>query len=135
MTHKDYISSLGVIAIIGWAAWLLVLIKLEPCNLYSAKNFCENYSSLGLTLFFSSLFFALSASFAALGYLARIYLYNNEIFSSHLNISLRQGVLLSLCCICCLVLLSFGLLKWWSTILFFLMIIFVEFFFLNKEKS
>lgn len=135
MVHKDYIYSLGIVALVGWTAWLLVLLKLEPCHVYSSTTFCESISGVAITFFYASLLFALSATFALVGYIARVKLYHNEVFSSHLNISLRQGILLSICSISCLGLLSLGVLKWWTTLVVFTMIIFIEFFFLNREGS
>jgi hypothetical protein len=134
MNYKKLIPQLIIFAIISWTCLALVILKLEPCLVYSAKTFCEKVSSLGMIMFYISLFFALTSTFSLIGFLSRIYFNNNEIFASHFNVAIRQGILLSICLITCTILLTANILKWWNTIIIFALIIFIEFYFINREK-
>lgn len=134
MNYKKIIPALIIFAIISWTCLSLVILKLEPCAVYSAQTFCERTSSLAMILIYSSLFFALTSTFSLIGFLARIYLNNNEVFASHFNVSLRQGILLSACISTCLILLTLNILKWWTTLIIFGLILFIEFYFLNQER-
>lgn len=133
MNYKKLLTPILIFSVISWTCLILVILRMEPCLAYSATTFCQNVSSLGLGLFYSSLFLALTSSFTLIGYLARIYFNNNEVFASHFNLSLRQAILLSICIISCIILLTIGILKWWTTIIVFGLVLLIEFYFLNNE--
>ncbi len=124
MTHKQYLSGILYSAAVSWAAWALVVIKLDPFE----------STVLALLLFFVSLFFALVCTFTLLGFYVRKYVNQNEIYYHHINTSLRQGVLLAICADACLFLLVFGLLRWWSGILLVSLVTLVEFY-MTKEDD
>lgn len=123
MTFKRYLTTTYISMILSWSAWLMVMYKLNP------------YESRGLSLgpFFLSLFFALTSTLTILGFHLRKWLYKNEIFYHHINISLRQAVLLTLCILASLVFLMLGVLTWWNGLLLVAIIILVEFYFVSKD--
>lgn len=119
MSHNRYLAFVAGAGLLSWLAFFVVLLKLNP------------YESTGLALafFFVSLFLALSASFTLLGFYLRVWLHKNEIFYNHINVSLRQGVLLSLVAIGCLAFLLLSVLTWWTGLLLVAVATLVEFYF------
>lgn len=131
---KKYIAPLLISLGVSWIGFLIVIIRLEPCRTYSSTNFCGTISSLGMIMFFLSLFFALTTFFSLAGYLSRLIMYKSEIISTHFTVSIRQGILLSICSIAILTLFAFDVLRWWTTLLIFLSIILIEFYFLSRDS-
>ena len=125
MTHHRYIGIISGCGLIAWIAWFLVITKLSP------------YESLGLslTLFFLTFFIALSATFTSLGFYFRVWLFKNEIFYKHINVSLRQGVFLSLIAIFCMVFQMMRLLNWWSGLLLVSIAVLLEFYFSARDSE
>ncbi len=125
MTHHRYIGIIAACGLIAWLAWSLVIAKLSP------------YESMGLslTLFFITLFIALSATFTSLGFYFRVWLFKNEIFYKHINVSLRQGVFLSLIAVFCLVFQMMRLLNWWSGFLLVSIAVLMEFYFSARDSE
>lgn len=124
MTHKNYLLVVAGAGLLAWVAFITVIFKFNP---YES-------TSLALAFFYLSLFIALSCTFTLIGYYFRLWLYKNEIFYLHINISLRQGVLLSLIAICCLVLLMLDVLTWWSGMLLIFAAVLFEFYFASREE-
>jgi hypothetical protein len=125
MTQKHYLIIIGISGLISWAAFAIVMMKLNP------------YEStfLALTLFFLSLLIALSCVFTLIGYFFRIWLNKNEIYSSHIGISFRQGLELSLIACGCILFLILGVLNWWSGMLLILAIMVLEFYFAARQTA
>lgn len=134
-TNKRYLVPLSVFGLISWTGFIFVLFYLEPCSSYSNVTglFCDSGSTLGLLLFYSTLFFSLTCTYAMIGYLSRIWAYKAEIYTSHFNISLRQGILLAVCTLGILAFASFDILRWWTTLVLLITIILIEFNFLSRE--
>lgn len=124
MAHRNYLVVIGVAGLLAWVAWITVLYKFNP---YES-------ASIALAFFYLSLFIALSCTFTLAGYFFRLWLYKNEIFYIHINISLRQGVLLSLIAVSCLVLLMLKVLTWWSGTLLIVAAVLLELYFASKEE-
>ncbi len=123
MSRSLYIFGIFVAAVFGWASWGVVINKLSPY-----------VSPLpALILFYTSLFIALTATFALFGYYLRIWLNKDEVYFQHLNISLRQGVFLSIIMCTGLLFQRFRVLTWWDGLLLVLVMILVEFYFMAKE--
>jgi len=118
MSSKKYISGLFIAGVISWAAWLMVVIKLNPFE----------STSLALALFFVSLFFVLLCTFTLGGFYIRRYMDRGELQRYQMATSLRQAILLSLCVNTCLFLLMLGLLSWWSGLLLVILITLAEFY-------
>jgi len=123
MTHRKYLSIVAVTSALSWIAFVTVIFKFNP----------EEFTSLALTFFYLTVFIALSCTFTLIGYYFRLWLYRNEIFYAHINISLRQGVILSLIAVGCLVLLMLRVLSWWSGGLLILASVLLEFYFSSRE--
>lgn len=123
MSHKKYLMIIGGAGVLAWLAFITVVLKFNP---YES-------TALALGFFYISLFIAFSCTFTLFGYYFRLWLYRNEVFYMHINISLRQGVLLSLIGVGCLVLLMLNTLSWWSGMLLIFATAMLEFYFTSKE--
>lgn len=125
MTHGRYVTIIGIAGILAWVGWLLVVTKLSP------------YETLGLSLafFFTTLFIALSATFAVLGFYFRVWLFKNEIFYEHINVALRQGIFLSLIAVFSLIFQMMKVLSWWSGVLLVVVAVLLEFYFSARDSE
>jgi hypothetical protein len=124
MPHNRYILCILIAFALSLSAIFLVLSRLDP---YES-------TSLALGLLFLSAFICLTSFFALLGYFIRKLIYNNEIIYSHINIALRQGLLLSVCSLACFFLLITSTLKWWSGGLIIVFITLIELYVSNQEN-
>lgn len=122
-SYKQYLWTIGLTALVSWAAWGMVIAKLDP---YES-------TSLALGLFFISLFFAFIGSFTVIGFGLRRWIGKNEIYYHHLSVSLRQGLLLSLCTLLCIGFLMLGVLKWWNGLLVVTMAVLVEMYITSRN--
>ena len=123
MSRSLYLFGIFIAAVFGWASWGVVINKLSP---YVSP-------APALILFYTSLFIALTATFALLGFYLRVWLNKHEIYYQHINIALRQGVLLSLIMCTGLLFQRLRVLTWWDGLLLVLIMILVEFYFMAKE--
>ncbi len=124
MLFNKYILGIVIAALLGWVAFAVVVFRLNP---YSS-------SQIALPFFFLSLFIALSATLSLAGFYIRVIFYKHEIFYNHINVSLRQGLLLALG-ICGLVTLQMlRTLTWWDGLLLLLIIFLIEFYFMTREE-
>lgn len=123
MSHNKYILIIGVAALVSWLAFYMVLEALDPFQ----------STGLALAMFFISLFFALTSTFTICGFYLRMWVNKNEIYYNHINISLRQGILLSFIALGCLLFQLLGVLTWWSGLLLIGAITLVEFYIGAKE--
>lgn len=133
--HKKQIVPLSIFSVVSWTSFILVIIFMEPCITYSNVEglFCQQSSTIGQLLFYTSAFFAFSCTYTILGYLSRIWSQKHELYSNFFSISLRQGILLALTTIGILVFLSLDILRWWTTLLLLITVILIEFNFLSRE--
>ena len=125
MSHHRYLIIIGFAAVVSWIAWILVLNKLDPME----------STGLALGLFYVSLFFALTCTFTVLGFYFRLWFNKNEVYYSHINVSLRQAILLSLIALGCLTFQLLGILTWWSGLLYIGTVTLIEFYFLAKQQQ
>jgi hypothetical protein len=125
MSHNKYIAIIAGSGLLAWIGWLLVLFKLSP------------YQTLGLSLafFYVTMFIALSATFAVVGFYFRVWLFKNEIFYRHINVALRQGIFLSLIAVFCLIFQMMRVLSWWSGLLLVVISVLLEFYFSAKDAE
>ena len=123
MTYSAYISTILIASLFGWVSWFVVVYKLSPFS----------QQSLSLSLFYLSLFVALSGSFALLLYFLRVWANKKEIYNAHLNASLRQGVLLSMMIVIGLAFQRLRVLTWWDGLLLLAIILLIEFYFMNRD--
>jgi hypothetical protein len=125
MSHHRYLIIIGFAAVVSWIAWILVLNKLDPME----------STGLALGLFYVSLFFALTCTFTVLGFYFRLWFNKNEVYYSHINVSLRQAILLSLIALGCLTFQLLGILTWWSGLLYIGTVTLIEFYFLARQQQ
>lgn len=118
-----------MVACAGWISLILVLTKLEPCTGPGVLAPCGGTAPGPIFLSFLSAFFALTATLTLLGFAIRLWLHRYEIYLDHLNISLRQGIMLTLCALGCFGLLLLSALTWWSGFLLIVIIILFELYF------
>lgn len=116
MSHIKYLTIIGIAGIIGWFGWIITLTKLNP------------FESTGMALgfFFITLFIALMCTFTILGFYFRVWIYKNEIYYKHINISLRQGIMLGLIVVISLALQLLGVLNWLSGFLLVIIMLLIE---------
>ncbi len=118
-----YIIAMFVAAILGWVSWFVVVNKLSP--------FLSG--DLALAFFYSSLFLALTGTFAVVIYYLRLALGRSENFFHNLNTALRQGALLSFMVCVGLAFQRLRVLTWWDALLLLVIVVLVEFYFMNRE--
>jgi hypothetical protein len=123
MTYSIYLFGIFIATLFGWASFIVVLNKLSPIT----------STAIALIFFYSSLFFALTTSFALVGYYIRMWLNRNEVYFSHINISLRQGALLAVVVCLSLGFQSMRVLTWWDAMLLLILALFVELYFMGKD--
>ncbi len=125
MSHHKYISIIGFAGILAWIAWIVVVTKLSP------------YANMELSLmfFYLTFFIAVSCTFTVLGFYFRLWLFKNEIFYKHINVSLRQGVFLSLITMFSLVFQMLRVLTWWSGLLLIVIAVLLEFYFSSRDSE
>lgn len=133
MSYKKYLILIAAVALFGWVSWFLVIMKLEPCRAPGEINICYSVSSLSLGLFFFSAFFALTATFTLLGFGLRIWVHRYEIYLDHLNVSLRQGILLTIITLATFGLLLMNALTWWSGLLLIAIVLLLELYFTRAD--
>ena len=129
MSYRKYLILVLVIALVSFAAWIILLFRLDPCIKPGEFSVCNPPSTLSLFLFFASLFFALTSTFTLMGFYLRIWLHHHEMYLDHFNISLRQGFLLSLCALLSIGFLLLNVLTWWSGLFLILINVLIELYF------
>ena len=122
--HYRTLLYFGFGTVMAWAAWGVVLTKLDP---YANPNFA-------LPLFFLTSFVALAGTFTILLSLLKKWKNKDQIYLKHVMISLRQGTLLSLCTTLCLGLLMLGFLRVWNGLLLVTLMMLIEFYFSGKDE-
>lgn len=108
----------------AWTGWFVVIRRLDP---YTNPN-------LALPLFFLTTFVALAGSFTIILSLIKKWKSKDQIYLKHVMISLRQGVLLSLCTLSCLGLLMLGFLRVWNGLFLVALMMLTEFYFSGKDE-
>lgn len=122
MNIRVYLFSLIAGFIITLGIWLLILFTLNPLN----SDF------LIIAAFFASFALAIFCLSSLIGYYARVYIGNKEVVYSHLSISLRQGVLISLIVSGILILQTLKVLNWWIAGIWILILLLVELYFRTR---
>lgn len=125
MSHGRYIAIILLAGLFSWMGWILIINKLSP----------DDNVGIVLALFFLTFFIALGATFAVLGYYFRLWLFRNEIFYKHINVSLRQGVLLALVSVFSLVFQMLKVLNWWSGMLILVITVLLEMYFSTRDSE
>jgi|GEM_PF-1551457 len=121
--HYKILTIIIFATLLGWTAFFLVLQKLDPFN----------NTDLALSLFFASSFMALSGTFTILLFLLKRWRTGDNVYIKHMMVSMRQGILLSLCTNICLGLLAIGLLRIWNGLILVILMMLIEFYFSGKD--
>ncbi|KKU79113.1 MAG: hypothetical protein UY05_C0038G0005 [Candidatus Peregrinibacteria bacterium GW2011_GWA2_47_7] len=129
MWYHRYIFYFFIAILVSGGAFALIMTRFDPCAVSGSRDVCESIQPRALSFFFISTFFLLTAIFSLLGFLVRVWFHKSEVFLDHLNISLRQGLLLSLASLGSLVLLLLNVLTWWSGFLVVALAVLVELYF------
>lgn len=122
--HYRILSIVSLATILSWAAWILVVMKLDP---YESTR-------LALSLFFISTALALTGTFTIVLFFLKKWRAQNNVYVKHVLISLRQGVLLSICTSICMALLMLGLLRVWNGLLIVMLMMLLEFYLSSKDE-
>ncbi len=123
MKLQSYLIGISISSLICWLAFILTIFYLNP----------DATRVLALSSLFISLFFALAGTFTLVGFFVRTALSHNELYYANINVSFREGFLVSLTIIGLLALQLLKLLTWWDASLFIAIMILVEFYFLTKK--
>lgn len=123
MSLKKYLIFMTTATFICWLAWLIVVFYVNP----------QEAGFLGFTMFYVSLFLALTGTFSLVGFFGRVWFTREAVIFRHLGISTRHAVWFALLLVCALLLQGSGFLRWWN--IFFLVLLFtlLEFFFLSRK--
>jgi len=124
MTLKKYLNLMGILTLICWLAWVVVLFFINP----------EKTGLIGFVLFYFSLFLAVLGTASVLGFVVRARLNKSPVFKQ-VELAFRQGIWLGLLVVGLLLLQGLGLLRWWNGLLLLLFLTFLEFFFLSSRKK
>jgi len=122
MSIKAYLWGLKISTFLALSAWGLTLFLVDP----------EKGGWVGQTLFYCSLFLALSGIFALFLTVARKKTVDQEERLFHVGMSLRQGLLLASLTVGLLAMQHLGVLVWWDGMLLAAGILLVELYFLSR---
>ena len=125
MTIKQYLLLMGVCTVLCWLGFLMVLFFINP----------EKAGNLGFTLFYASLFFALSGTLSALSFVFRLLFTKRYTKTEEVQISFRQAVFFALVICGALFLQAQGLMTWLNTILLVALVTVVEFVIISFKKE
>jgi hypothetical protein len=123
MIHGTYLLAILIATVFGWASWIVVINKLSPFTT----------PDLALSLFYTSLFIALAGTFALIIYYLRAWLNKGEIHNTHLNIAIRQGMLLSAMVSIGIAFQRLKVLTWWDCLLLLAIVLLIEFYFMARD--
>lgn len=118
MTLKNYLSIMGLLTIILWGVFILILCLINP----------ETTNILGFILFYLSLFLALSGTAALTGFFVRFKWRKQALMITAVKIAFRQSFLFAFLIVAILWLLSQNLFSWLNLILLIIIISVLEFF-------
>lgn len=122
--HFRILLIITLATVISWAAWFVVVWKLDP--------FAS--APLALPLFFASSLLAFAGSFTLVLFFLKKWRAGDHIYLKHVTISLRQGILLSTCTCICMLLLMLGLLRIWNGLLLVAFMMLLEFYLSGKDE-
>ncbi len=120
MSIKAFIVSVVFSAIVSLAAWILILVYIDPAKM----------EGMWLVLFYAVLFLFCISFFLLLGLWGRKLMFGRRLNISAFMNSFRQAVLFSLLLVGVLILQSFHLFVWWNGALLVGAVVFLEFCFL-----
>lgn len=124
MSLVRFLIALAIGSILSWAAWILVLLSLDP---YSG-----GFMVIGL--FYVSGALALLGTLTLGGFFLRYWLEKDKIPFQQIATALRQATTLTLAVMVGLLLQASRLLNGWSLAILFVLVILTEFFFIAGQS-
>lgn len=124
MTLKNYLWVMGVMTLLCWGIFALMLNLIDP----TATNY------LGFILFYIALFLALSGSIALLGFIIRFGALKRDLVFYAVSTAFRQSFLFALFIVISLFLLSNNLFTWLNIILLLIIFSILELFVSSYKK-
>lgn len=125
MSLSRYLIIMTFSAILGWIAWILVLIYIDPFKA----------GIVGFVFFYLSLLFALIGTLSVIGYFIRSKIHKEEITYQQVSNAFRQAILLGILVAGSLFLKSIGLLNWFNIIIFIIALVLLEVFYLSRKNK
>lgn len=126
MSFPAYVWTMGVTSFVAWAAWVLVLFRVDP----------SESGALGLFLFYVTLFGGLVGTVAVGGVLYRVLvLKRHQLVMREARISFRHALMLSFVAVGSLALSAQALLTWWNVLGLCLSVGVIEYIFVSMEES
>lgn len=122
MGYKNYLSGIKLGTILSGAAFLVVILSLDPGK--------GPMSLAAFLLSFSFLVFGISS---LAGFYLRKIIFGNEILYANVGLASRQGFFIALYADIILFLRAYELLVWWDALLLLLSFILVELYFRAKD--
>jgi hypothetical protein len=124
MTLSRYLLTMSIATLICWSLWLCVIFTINP----------EKTNWIGFTLFYVSIFLALSGTFAIAGFFFRFKIRRQLIAFRSAKEAFRQSFLLATLIVASLILLSRDLFSWLNLSLLLLGLTILEFFWLSLSE-
>lgn len=123
MTLKTYIWGMRIITLFSLITLGIIIVYVNP----------QSSGFLGMFLFYSVIFFALSGIFNLFLIFIRKRFLGNETTATNIGLSFRQGILLAILCLALLILQSYRILIWWDALFVVAGIFLIELFFLSRS--
>jgi len=125
MTIKSYLTIMMVATVVCWSAFSFVFWTVNP----------EITNWLGFSLFYLSLFLALSGTAAIIGFLIRFVGLKHELAFYSVRVAWRQSFLFAFLIIAILFLSAYNLLTWLNSFLLVVGLSILEYFLLNYSRG
>lgn len=122
MKIKTYLFTLFCITLLSLGVFLTILFNFDP----TSADFITK------SAFFASIFILTTGLLTFSNFYIRIWATNKEVIFSHLPISIRHSVLISLVFVGLMILSSLKVLTWWDAGMFIVVIIMLELFFRTR---
>ncbi|PKM91599.1 hypothetical protein CVU82_00075 [Candidatus Falkowbacteria bacterium HGW-Falkowbacteria-1] len=123
MSLKKYLFFMAFLSLLLWAVFVFIAKAVDP----------EITNWVGLALFYSSLFLALSGSLAVLGFFVRSLFSKKNLKINLVKTSFRQSFLFSFLLISILFMLAENLFSWLNVIIIILILSILEYIFMSEK--
>jgi len=124
MTLKSYLLIMSGLTAVCWGIFVFVIGLIDP----------EVTNWLGFSLFFLSLFAALSGTTAIIGFLLRFVALKRELAFNAVRAAFRQSFLFSLFVVLLLILKIYNLYTWPNLFLLLFIFVLIELFLTGRKK-
>ncbi len=125
MNLKQYITLFAIGTTIGWSAWVLVILSIDP----------STTGILGVLIFYVSLAIGFGGLLTTISTIIRFLRFPERDTEEIVLTSLRQAFLLTALVIGALILSSYGWLIWWRMLILVGVVILIELAFIIRHKN